>query len=83
MQVLYSDFQDKPEKDLQMLMIQSLNLAMANSSEAIGYASSMAKNTPAALKTVVQSCSISFHGSRLEHSLQNRQRVFGWPTSLS
>ncbi|PKI48148.1 hypothetical protein CRG98_031413 [Punica granatum] len=49
MQVLYSDFQDEPEKDLQMLTIQSLNLAMANSLEAMGYASAMAKNTPPSL----------------------------------
>ncbi|OWM80073.1 uncharacterized protein LOC116189388 [Punica granatum] len=57
------DFQTVTTKDLRALTMLTLNLAMANSSEAMGFVSGMVENSPPAMKPVLDSCFGFLYGS--------------------
>ncbi|PKI58048.1 uncharacterized protein LOC116203115 [Punica granatum] len=54
---LNSDLRMEAIKEIRELTFLSLDLAMANSSEAMGYVGGMVENSPPALKPVLYSCS--------------------------
>ncbi|KAK4754313.1 hypothetical protein SAY87_002417 [Trapa incisa] len=60
---LNGDFRTKKIRDIRALTFLSLDLAMANSSEAVGFVGGMAVKAPAGLKRVLKFCYDSLYSS--------------------